>query len=285
MQNIITASTEIYGIIGNPAKHSKSPIIQNGWIKDEGINAIYCAFEPNNFEICFKGLIEAQIKGFNITAPFKEDVVKLCSDFSHDVKIMGAANTILNDDGKICAFNTDGEGLVLDLNNRAKNWRQNNSIITIIGAGGAAKGIIAALINNGVKQINIVARNIEKANDLILNAQNLQNTNNTLFKSYDWENISKACINSGLIINATTIGLKGNGNLEIDFSKISKNTIIYDMVYYPNETYFIKNAINNGNFTLNGMGMLVGQGALAFQKWFGILPDFDIGLKRMLENA
>ncbi len=259
--------------------------MQNSWIIDEGLDAIYCAFEPENFELCLNGLIEAKINGLNITAPFKEKAAKACGFSSKDVEIMGAANTIIIDNNCAKAFNTDGEGLILDLDNRAKNWRVNNEIVTIFGAGGAAKGIICALINANVKQINIIARDNIKANELIDCAKKLDNSDDVIFKYYAWNDKEIACKDAGLIINATSIGLYGNGNLELDFSKITNKSIIYDMVYYPNETYFIKSAINNGNQTLNGIGMLVGQGALAFQKWFGIMPNYEKGLKRIIENA
>lgn len=287
MNKKITASTEIYGIFGNPVKHSKSPIIQNGWIKDEGINAVYVAFETKieNFQSSFKGVINSGIKGLNITAPFKELAASICDIKAQDVEIMGASNTIIIKDEKSFAYNTDGEGLVFDLDKRAKKWRENNEIVSIIGAGGAAKGIINALINANVKKINIIARDISKANALIENAKLLKNSNTCKLEAINWQNMQSEIDNSKLVINATTIGLLGNGNLDINLSNCGKNTIIYDMVYHPFETEFYKNAINNNLLALNGIGMLVGQGALAFEKWFGILPDFEIGLKRIMENA
>lgn len=282
----ITASTQLYGIFGNPARHSKSPILHNGWFDDCGFDAAYLAFEPaiENLESAFCGLVAADLKGCNITAPFKERAAKLSDFKTQDIEIMGAANTISIKNGKSYAFNTDGYGLILDLDRRAQNWRQNNGKIAIIGAGGAAKGVIDAFLKNGTKEINIIARNQEKLDEIINCSKKLENEN-CQFNGILWDEIENGIEDCGLIINATTIGLNNEGELKFDLSKSKPNSIIYDMVYHPSETTFRKMAQDQNRQSLNGIGMLVGQAVLAFEKWFDIRPDFDIGLKRVLENA
>ena len=282
----ITASTQLYGIFGNPARHSKSPILHNGWFDDCGFDAAYLAFEPSvqDFSAAFVGLVSADLKGCNITAPFKEIAAKLSDFKTQDIEIMGAANTISVKDGKSYAYNTDGYGLILDLDRRAQNWRQNNEKIAIIGAGGAAKGVIDAFLKNGAKQINIIARNQEKLDEIINCSKKLKNQN-CQFNGILWDEIENGITDCGLIINATTIGLNNKGELKFDLSKSKPNSIIYDMVYHPSETTFRKMAQDQNRQSLNGIGMLVGQAVLAFEKWFDIRPDFDIGLKRVLENA
>ncbi len=282
----ITASTQLYGIFGNPARHSKSPILHNGWFDDCGFDATYIAFEPliEEFEIAFSGLVAAGLKGCNITAPFKEAAAKISNFKTHDIEIMGAANTIKIDNSKSHAFNTDGYGLILDLDKRAQNWRENHEKIAIIGAGGAAKGVIDAFIKNGTKQFNIIARNQEKLDEIINCSKILENIN-CHFNGILWDEIDNCVENCGLIINATTIGLNNVGELKFDLSKSKSQAIIYDMVYHPSETSFRKMAQDQNRQSLNGIGMLVGQAVLAFEKWFDIRPDFEIGLKRVLENA
>ena len=282
----ITASTQLYGIFGNPARHSKSPILHNGWFDDCGIDATYIAFEPliEEFEIAFSGLVAAGLKGCNITAPFKEAAAKISNFKTHDIEIMGAANTIKIDNSKSHAFNTDGYGLILDLDKRAQNWRENHEKIAIIGAGGAAKGVIDAFIKNGTKQFNIIARNQEKLDEIINCSKILENIN-CHFNGILWDEIENGVEDCGLIINATTIGLNNIGELKFDLSKSKSQAIIYDMVYHPSETSFRKMAQDQNRQNLNGIGMLVGQAVLAFEKWFDIRPDFEIGLKRVLENA
>jgi shikimate dehydrogenase len=282
----IKASTELYGIFGNPARHSKSPILQNSWIEQCGFNAAYLAFEPKieDFNKSFEGLCYAGLKGCNITAPFKEIAAKICEKVTPDIRIMGAVNTIKIGE-QINGFNTDGHGLILDLDIRAKHWRENNSKIAIIGTGGAAKGVVDAFLQNGIKQINFIGRSQNKLDEIINSSNLLPNAKNIEFIGHAFSNVENAIDDCGLIINATTIGLKDNGELFFDLSKSLKDSIVYDMVYFPKTTKFIKSAIEQNRFALNGIGMLVGQGALAFEKWFSIRPDFEFGLKSIQNDT
>jgi len=144
--------------------------------------------------------------------------------------------------------------------------------------------VIYAFLKNGTKEINIIARNQEKLNEIINCSKKLENEN-CQFNGILWDEIENGIEDCGLIINATTIGLNNEGELKFDLSKSKPNSIIYDMVYHPSETTFRKMAQDQNRQSLNGIGMLVGQAVLAFEKWFDIRPDFDIGLKRVLENA
>lgn len=284
----ITGSTEIYAIFGNPTSKSKSPIIQNFWMREAGLNAVYCAFEPKpeDFESCFTNLYKAGLKGGNITAPYKEAAAKLGTFKAEDVAIMGAANTYKINNTGYDVYNTDGLGLVFDLDKRADGWRENNEIITIIGAGGAAKGIIYALLTTAPKIIRIVARNLQVLEEIKILAQKFQNSANTEFEIYGWDNINNAISGAGLVINATSIGLYNNGDLILDLNTTNINATIYELIYIPAETAFFKCGIAAGRRALNGQGMLVGQGVLAFEKWFGIIPDFDKGFDLISkENA
>lgn len=246
------------------------------------INAVYCAFEPSleDFETAFVGLFMAQLMGANITAPFKERAPKLCTVYADDVKIMGTANTISKTiDGELLATNTDGRGLILDLDNRAQDWRENAKKITIIGAGGAARNIIPALLATGAETINIVARNIEKAKQIDQEARKLPLISpHQKIEITSWDNLNHGLKDANIVINATTIGLKGDGDLDIDFGPTKKDAIIYEMIYAPLVTKFYQNGAKQGRFALNGIGMLVGQGALAFETWFNQKPDFQTGL-------
>lgn len=279
----ISASTEIYGVFGYPAKHSLSPLLHNAWIDDFGFNAVYLGFEvkPDDFEGALSGLQKIGLKGANITAPLKENIAKLAQYPSLEVSEIGAANTIRAKGNSFEAFNTDGGGLVMDLDYNSKNWRETTKIITIIGTGGAARGAINALLIDGITEIRIVGRCIDKANKIAELGKRLC-TNNTIdFTPFSWENISDALNGAGLVINATTLGLNGNGKLEPDFSPTNSDAIIYDMVYMPTPTEFTNMAKSQNRHALNGMGMLVGQGAIAFEYWFCQKPSFSLGLERL----
>lgn len=281
----IKASTEIYGLIGNPARHSLSPILHNAWIEECGFDAAYLVFEPKteDFPLSLKGLAASGIKGLNITAPFKHEAARLSTHKTQDVAIMGAANTLKFIGHEIHAANTDGNGLILHLDEKSHNWRLHTNIVTILGVGGAACGILEALLKAGIKEIRFVGRQIDKCENILALAKQLENSANVDIHYYLWEEIDHAINDADLIINATTIGLKGNGSLYMDFARASKNALVYDMVYYPVETDFLKAAKLQKLNCLNGLGMLVGQAALAFETWFGTRPNFAHGLKRLME--
>lgn len=278
---MISQSTEIYGVFGNPISQSLSPILQSYWIKQHGFNASYQRFEPklDEFEKDIMALFKGQLRGCNITSPFKNEAALISHIKSKDVAIMGAANTLQFVDGdRIKAKNTDGPGLVLDLDKRVDGWRDFGKTINIIGAGGAAAGILPALIETPVQKINIIARNKEKALELIKKINQIEGAEKIEFSSLPWQYLDNIGSDADLIINATTIGLKGNGALELDLSNTPDHAIIYDMVYSPQRTKLIECAENQKRKAVSGLGMLVGQAVFAFETWFGVAPDFSHGL-------
>lgn len=281
----IDASTEIYGVLGNPIRHSLSPILQNGWIEESGYNAVYLAFEPKPevFTSALAGLAHAQIKGLNVTAPFKSEAAKMAIKKTIEVEQIGAANTLKLCENGYEAANTDGKGLVLDLDNRAAHWRENAEIVTILGVGGAAKGILAALLSAGVKEIRLVGRDGFKSAETARIAKALPNSENTIIQRYSWEEMAIAVVDAGLLINATPIGLDSGNSLNWNLEYTRQNAIIYDMTYAQKESEFLKLAKAQNRLALNGLGMLVGQGAFAFEIWFGHLPDFKQGLHRLMK--
>ncbi|KAF0117118.1 MAG: shikimate dehydrogenase [Hyphomonadaceae bacterium] len=280
----ITASTEIYGVMGNPIRHSLSPILQNGWLEEAGYNAVYLAFEPKmeQFTGALNGLALSQIKGLNVTAPFKNTAAELAVTKTEDVAIIGAANTLRLSPIGYDAHNTDGKGLALDLDNRAENWREQTKIITILGAGGAAKGILSALIAAGAKEIRFVGRDDAKCREIVELAKSLAKSEAIIIHSYGWEKMAQAIADADLIINATPIGQSHDNSLSLDFGKTAAKAIIYDMTYAQKESDLLKSAKAQNRMALNGIGMLVGQGAYAFEIWFGQLPDFTKGFERLI---
>ncbi len=282
--NKINASTEIYGVFGNPVRHSKSPLIHNAWIQDFGINAVYLAFEPSeqDFETCFQGLKQAGLKGANFTTPFKERAANLANQKGLMVANINAANTVKIENDKIIAEITDGAGLLCDLDYRQKGIVENSKEISVLGAGGAAKGLICELIGTPPEKINVIARDMTKITRLI--SEIGQFLDISKLNPVLWDEKGAAFGNSQIIINATSLGLAGNGDLDCDFSQCQRDTLVYDMIYYPPETKFLANARQSGLKTLNGLGMLVGQAAIAFEFWFGEKPDFAKALKRLSEN-
>lgn len=279
-------SKEIYGVFGNPISQSLSPILQNEWIMQHGINAEYQRFEPkiDEFEKDILAHFKNQLMGCNITAPFKNEAALIGDIKSEDVALMGAANTIKKmTNGKLSAKNTDGMGLVFDLDNRANGWREYCKTINIIGAGGAAAGALPALLKTEAENINIIARNPQKALALIEKIELFDGAKAKNFQVLSWDTLINKKLDADVIINATTIGLKGDGALEIDLSNTPNHTLVYDMIYSPSKTHFLNSSENQKRKTLNGLGMLVGQAVFAFEFWFGLKPDFKFGLKHLEE--
>ena len=278
----ITGSTELYAVLGHPVRHSMSPVLQNAWIQAHGLNALYVALpvEPENFETALQGLAASDICGGNITTPFKERAAAAALRQSERVKLVGAANCLSLDRAGpgYEANNTDGDGLVADLDARAPDWRSLDGHLVVLGAGGAARSILAALSSHSSKRICVVNRDQDRARQIAnqLDPDQIQ--------VGSWENLSRHLANAALVINATSQGLNNQSPFSPDFSPTRSDAIIYDTIYSPRMTAYLESARSLKRRHFDGLGMLAGQGALAFQHWFGTLPDIDAGL-RTLEKA
>lgn len=278
----ITGSTELYAVLGHPVRHSMSPVLQNAWIKANDLNALYVALpvEPENFEAALQGLAAADVCGLNITTPFKERAAAAAIRQSDRVKLVGAANCLsLDRTGRgYDANNTDGDGLVADLDVRAPDWRDPDGHIIVLGAGGAARSILAALSAHSEKAIRVINRDQDRAQKIAsdLNPQQIQ--------VGTWQDLPRYLAGASLVINATSQGLNNQSPFSPDFSSTRPDAIIYDTIYSPRMTAYLESAKSSKRRHFDGLGMLAGQGALAFQHWFGILPDLKDGLKT-LEQA
>lgn len=278
----ITGSTELYAVLGNPVRHSMSPILQNSWIQAHGFNALYVALPvaPENFETALQGLAASDVCGLNITTPFKERAAAAALQQSDRVRLVGAANCLTLDRAGLGydANNTDGDGLVADLDSRAAQWRSLEGHIVVLGAGGAARSILAALSAHSDKGICVINRDQARAQKIAdqLNPQQI--------RVGTWQDLSQHLANASLVINATSQGLNNHSPFSPDFSPTHPDAIIYDTIYSPRMTAYLESAKSYKRRYLDGLGMLAGQGALAFQHWFGVLPNLQDGLNT-LEKA
>lgn len=273
----LTAATRLYGLFGAPARHSLSPVLQNGWIRDHGLGAVYLAFDvaPDRFETALAGLLEAGLAGANVTLPFKERALAAATTASAQARAAGAANTLVPGPDGLHADNTDGLGFLLDLDQRAPGWRAAGPVAVVFGSGGAARGIASVLSGQPGRVVRLVARNAGTASQL---ARDLGLPPDAVF---GWDQADLALDGAGLAVNATSIGLKGEGALTPDFQLMRSDGLVYDTVYIPRNTAFLAAAGAAGRASLSGLGMLAGQGAIAFERWFGIRPDFATGLARL----
>tara|TARA_B100000315_G_C14445093_1_gene526451 strand:- start:123 stop:905 length:783 start_codon:yes stop_codon:yes gene_type:complete len=252
-----------YLVIGNPIKHSLSPKLHNHWIKENNIDAIYDKKQLNesNIEEIIKEVKNEKIKGINVTVPFKKSVIPFLDQLTPLAKEAQSVNTIFKKDNKVIGDNTDIGGFEQSL--KHINYSVKNKKIFILGAGGVAPSIIVALKRLGVAKINLTNRTKEKAEDLKKIYSDLKII--TWGQNTDFD----------MIINATSLGLKNEDQIKLDFSKTESNKLFYDVIYNPNKTNFLLEGKKSGNKIENGKMMFIYQAQLAFKIWHNILPKVN----------
>lgn len=262
----IKSDTEIYGIIGHPIKHSISPIVHNAAFEDLKMNCIYESFDvlPENIDNAILGIKSLNIKGINVTIPFKEAVIPLLDYLSDNSKRIGAVNTIKNNNGHLEGYNTDASGFTISLLEQGIQIKDKD--IVIIGAGGAARAIVFALATNGAHSILIANRTKERAKNLCDYANknyNFKCSYCTINEVYNIENID-------ILINATNVGMYPRIDLSpVDEIIICKAKFVYDLIYNPRKTLFLKYAQSYGIKNSNGLSMLINQANCSFKIWTG----------------
>ena len=258
-------------VIGNPIEHSLSPLLHNYWIKNNNIEAIYekKKIDENELEQLVLQVKEKKIKGINVTVPFKKAVIPFLDKLSAEAEKTQSVNTIYLNNDKIIGHNTDIVGFETSI--KKSNYDLNNKEVLILGAGGVVPSIIFALIRMKVSKIKISNRTKEKAENI-----------KKLFKDIEiveWDELP----NFDMIINATSLGLKNEDNINLNFSSVSKNKFFYDVIYNPRETNFLKVGKNLGNMILNGKMMFIYQAFSAFHIWHGIEPNINEDVIKLLD--
>ena len=258
-------------VIGNPIEHSLSPMLHNYWINENNINALYekHKLDENDLRDLFFQVKEKKIDGINVTVPFKKAVIPFLDQLTNEAVKTQSVNTIYLHENKLMGHNTD----IIGFKKSIKNFKYdiNNKEVFILGAGGVVPSIIFALTQMGVSKIIVSNRSKEKADNLKNLFQNIEILN--------WGKIP----NFDMIVNATSVGLKKEDNLNLDLLSVGKNKFFYDVIYNPKETNFLKIGKNSGNITLNGKMMFVYQALSAFKIWHGIEPDINEDVIKLLD--
>ena len=259
-------------VIGNPIDHSLSPDLHNYWIKNSSIDAIYekKKINENQLEQIISQVRDNKIKGINVTVPFKTTVIPYLDELSFEAQSTQSVNTIYKKDNKIIGHNTDIFGFETSIK-KVEYYLENKEVL-ILGAGGVVPSIIFSLIKMKASKIKISNRTKEKAENL-----------KKIFKDIEvlkWGEFS----NFDMIINATSLGLKKEDSLNLDFSSISRNKFFYDVIYNPSETNFLKMGRELGNKTLNGKLMFIYQAVSAFNIWHGQTPKIDENVIKLLDR-
>ena len=252
-----------YLVIGNPIEHSYSPKLHNYWIKKNNINAVYEKKQINKEDL--KNIIfdikKERLGGINVTVPFKKFIIPFLDELSPEADETKSVNTIYLQNGKVLGHNTDISGFELGI--KYSKYDVKNKIVFILGAGGVAPSIILALKKMGASKIIISNRTKEKAEDLKNFFHELE--------VIDWGETPTF----DMVINATSIGLKNEDGIKLDYSGMGHNKFFYDVIYNPKETIFLKRAKLFGNRTENGKMMFIYQAHQAFTIWHKLMPDID----------
>lgn len=267
------------GVIGWPIGHSLSPVIHTHWFDQYKVAGQYNPYgvEPDQLKTAVDKLVLEGLCGWNVTVPHKEAIMPYLDKIAPMAKKLGAVNTVVVKDGQTIGFNTDITGFKKQLDQSAPRWRQEKPVL-IVGAGGAARAAVAAFLTTSVPFIMVANRTRATAEKL---AADIGQGRVTVV---DWDDRNTAVAGAGVVVNTTSLGMAGQPPLNIDLSSAETDTVIYDIVYKPLMTDFLKQGQDLGLPIVDGLGMLVYQAAGAFKLWFDIDPEYDAGLKKRLEK-
>lgn len=264
-------------VIGWPIEHSRSPLIHGYWLKKYGINGSYTkeAVKPEEVATFLRSLEARGLEGCNVTFPLKEAAFAVAEFKEPSALAVSAANTIWREGGRIACANTDTYGFMRHLELSAANWKTRDRPILVLGAGGAARGIIYGVLQAGAERIHVVNRSRARSDQLAHDF-------GRKVTSHDWDTRNAFVRDAGLIVNATTLGLKGAGDPGIDFGPAQSDAIAVDIVYVPLETEFLAAARAHGLTAVDGLGMLLHQAVPGFEKWFGVRPEVTAELRTLI---
>ncbi len=259
------------GVIGHPIAHSKSPQLHQHWLKTYGLPGFYIPMDvvSDDLENVLKTLPKMGFVGVNITVPHKEHVMQIADLITDRATLIGAANTLIfRKDGKIHADNTDGYGFIENLRQGAPHWDPKAGPAAVLGAGGAARAVVAALLDVGVPEILI-------SNRTKVRAEKLQDDFGKRLTVVDWVQAGNMLEEASLVVNTTSLGMMGKPELRVPLDGLQKSAVVTDLVYAPLKTRLLLEAEKVGCTTVDGLGMLLHQAVPAFERWFGQRPEVD----------
>jgi len=267
------------GVVGHPVKHSRSPIIHGYWLEQFGINGRYDRYDvkPEDFSHFVKTLSEQGLQGVNVTIPHKEAAFLALDEATDRARRLKAANTLWFENGKLWGDNTDSIGFLANLDQGHPGWDINAKSALILGAGGAARAIIAGLQERNIEKITIVNRTRERAEELAL-------MSGGQVAVAEWSKLSFQLESADLVVNTTSLGMSGQPDLDLSLDPLGKNALVTDIVYVPLETNLLKQARLRGNPVVDGLGMLLHQAVPGFEHWFGKRPVVTDALRHLVED-
>ena len=265
----IDGYTRLAAVVANPIKHSISPFIHNSAFEVTNTNGVYLAWEVDATELAetVANIRRYQMYGINLSMPYKEQVIPYLDQLSEEACLIGAVNTVVNREGTLIGYNTDGKGFFKSL----PSFKISRKRLVLLGAGGAAKAILAQAILDGVSQISVFVRSssMEKTRPYLEKIQNATGFRVDLFALEDVQDLQDSITKADLLVNATSVGMDGSSQPIPTSIVLPEKLLVADVIYQPFETPFLKWARNQGNQSINGLGMLLYQAAEAFELWTG----------------
>ena len=268
----MTAPVLLAAVLGDPIAHSRSPRLHGHWLKRYGIDGHYVPLRvaPADLEQALSLLPRMGFRGANVTLPHKEAALALATDTTAEARRIGAANTLTFTGAGIAADNTDAYGFAANIRQHCPDWQPR--YVAVLGAGGAARAVIAALLDHGATEIRLTNRSPERAERLAAAfGPNVQTA--------DWNARAQMLAGCDTLVNATSLGMTGRPALDIALDDLPRDAVVNDLVYAPLETQLLAGARRRGNPAIDGLGMLLHQAVPGFERWFGIRPTVDAALR------
>lgn len=265
------------GVVGWPIAHSRSPLIHGHWLETHGIEGTYerIPLPPDQAEAFFARFADQGLVGCNVTLPHKEMAARLVDERDEVAGRLDAVNTLWIEGGRVVGGNTDVYGFLANLDAEAPGWDDDPTIALVIGAGGAARGVVDGLVQRGFV-VRVVNRTFERAEALATRYR-------ARALAYEMTDLAKAARDAALVVNTTSVGMKGDGDLPLDLTRLGSESIVTDIVYVPIETPFLARARAAGLRTVDGLGMLLHQAVPGFERWFGVRPSVTPALRAIVE--
>ena len=267
------------GVMGWPVAHTRSPAIHNHWIARYGLKGAYVQLpvQPDRLEAAIRGLPALGFAGCNVTVPHKVSAMRLMDELHPAARRVAAINTIVvQPDGRLLGMNNDGAGYIQSLRDADPAWRGDAGPALVLGAGGAARAIVVALLDEGVPVLRITNRTLERA-------QALAEAFGDRVKVVPWAERNEAMTGVSLLVNTTTQGMHGQAPLDVTLEVLPAAAMVSDAIYIPMETPLLAQARLRGHRTVNGLGMLLNQARPALQSWFGVLPEITPELRAAIQ--
>ncbi len=276
-----SGGARLAGVMGWPVAHSHSPALHEHWLARHGIDGAYVplAVKPENLRAALAALPILGFRGVNLTVPHKEKATAFMDRLTPQARRIGAINTVVVDaNGRLEGSSTDGYGFLENLRAGHPGWRPGDGVAVLLGAGGAARAIAAALVDAGAPEIRMCNRTAARGEILTRDIGGP-------IRMVAWAERAAALADAALLVNATVLGMSGAPPLEIDLGRLPPAAVVSDIVYAPLETPLLKAARLRGNATVDGLGMLLHQARPSFAAWFGAMPEVTPELRAAVSGG